>query len=111
MKTYLSFSVIARIVGSVLLFWALSRHPYGYFTVLRWIVCAVALYSAYVSNSLKRLPWVWIFGLVAIVFNPLVPMKIDRVTWGYVDVATGVLFIVSLFIVREHSPKHESLNG
>lgn len=106
MKTYLSFSVIARIVASVLLFWALSRHPYGYFTLLRWVVCATAAYSAYLSTTVNRIPWAWVFALIALLFNPLIPARIDRATWAYLDVAVGILFLVSLFFVRENlSPK------
>ena len=101
MKPYFSFSVIARVVASALLFWALSRHPYGYYTLLRWVVCAVAAYSAYLSTTVNRIPWAWVFGLVALLFNPLVPARIDRATWAYIDVAVGILFLASVFFVRE----------
>ena len=102
MKTYLSLSVIARLVGSVLLFWTLSRHPYGYFTLLRWVVCATAVYSAYLSTTVNRVPWAWVFGLIALLFNPLIPARIDRATWAYLDVTVGILFLLSLFFVREN---------
>jgi len=101
MNKYLSFSVIARIVGSILLFRALSRHPYGYYTLLRWVVCATAAYTAYVSAAVNRIPWAWFFGLVALLFNPLIPVRIDRATWAYLDVTVGVVFLVSLFFIRE----------
>jgi hypothetical protein len=102
MKSNLTFSVVARIIASTLLFWALSRHPYGYFTLLRWVVCGVAAYSAYVSTTEKRIPWAWIFGIVALIFNPLIPARINRATWTYVDVAAGILFLLSVFFVREN---------
>jgi len=102
MKSYLSLSVIARIGRSVLLFWALSRHPYGYFTLLRWVVCATAVYTAYVSTTVNRTPWAWVFGLIALLFNPLIPARIDRATWAYLDVAIGILFLLSVFFVREN---------
>jgi hypothetical protein len=100
MRLKLAFSAVAPVIASALLFWALSRHPYGYFTLLRWVVCGVAAYSAYLSTTEKRIPWAWIFGIVALIFNPLIPARIDRATWTYVDVAVGILFLLSLFFVR-----------
>jgi hypothetical protein len=111
MKNYLSLSVIARIVGSALLFWALARHPYGYFTLLRWVVCATAIYTSSVSIKVNRVPWAWVFGLIALIFNPLMPASIDRATWAYVDVAVGVLLLLSLLFVRENLSQKESSNG
>jgi hypothetical protein len=107
----LSLSSIARIVGSILLFWALSKHPYGYFTLLRWVVCAIAVYTAYLSTIVNRVPWAWVFGLIALLFNPLIPVRIDRVTWAYLDVAIGIFFLLSIFFVRENLSKKESPNG
>jgi hypothetical protein len=101
LSRFLSASVIVRIIGSTLLFWSLSSHEYGYYTLLRWVVCGGAAYCVYISKSLGRIPWVWFFGIVALAFNPLVPVRLDRVTWGYVDVSIGIMFIVSLLFVRE----------
>ena len=102
MKEFISLSVIARIVASILLFWALSRHPYGYYTLLRWVVCGVAAYTAYVSNLHNKLPWAWFFGILALFFNPIIPVKLDRATWASIDVAVGIVLPVSIFFVREN---------
>lgn len=108
MKPHFSFSVIARVVASALLFWALARHPYGYFTLLRWVVCATAAYSAYVSATVNRVPWAWVLGFIALLFNPLIPARIDRATWAYLDVAVGIFFLLSVFFVREKLSQQES---
>jgi hypothetical protein len=102
MRKYFSFSVIARIVGSIILLWALSRHSYGYFTLLRWIVCATAAYSAFLSITVNKLSWAWIFGIIALLFNPLIPVRIDRAAWIYLDVAVVVVFLISTFFLREN---------
>jgi hypothetical protein len=104
MKKHLSFSVVARIVASVLLFWALARHQYGYFVLLRWVVCGVSAFCAFLSYSLKRIPWTWLFGLLAILFNPLAPIRLARQTWAYFDVATGLLLLASIFFIKESLP-------
>jgi len=101
MKQYFTFSVISRILTSGLLFWALARHPYGYFILLRWITCGVTAYCAYLSYSIKRITWAWICGFLALLFNPLAPVRLDRQTWAYLDVAAGAVLLVSIFFVRE----------
>jgi len=111
MKQQFSFSVVARIVASGLLFWATARHQYGYFVLLRWIVCGTSLFCAYLSNSLKQLPWAWVFGLLALLFNPVVPVRLDRQTWAYSDVATGLLLLVSIFFVKETLPQKREQNS
>jgi hypothetical protein len=43
---------IDRIVAIGLLVWALDRHPYGYYKLLRVIVCVVSGYGAYFSTEI-----------------------------------------------------------
>jgi len=103
MKSYFSFSVIVRIIASVFLLWALSRHPYGFYTLLRWIVCTSAAYTVYICTTMKRIPWAWVFGVIALLFNPFIPPRIERATWIYIDVVTGIVLLISIFFVREPS--------
>lgn len=100
-KSYLSFSVLARIVASVFLFWSVSRHPYGFYTLLRWIVCGSAAYTVYICTTMKRVPWAWVLGMIALMFNPFIPPRIERATWVYIDVVTGIILLISIFVVRE----------
>ena len=103
LKSFFSFSVLARIVASVFLLWGVSRHPYGFYTLLRWIVCATAAYTAYICTTMKRIPWAWVLAVIALLFNPFIPPRIERATWIYIDVATGIILLASIFVVRESS--------
>lgn len=105
MRHFVSLSVIARIVASILLLWALPRHPYGYYAVLRWVVCSAAAYSAYISSLIGRLPWAWFFGILALFFNPIIPVKLDRAAWANIDIAAAIALLVSIFFVRENLPR------
>lgn len=95
--------MLIRIVTSILLFVALTRLPIGYFKFLRWVVCVAALYSAYVSyyKNEKINFGVWLFCLVALLFNPLIPFYLDKSSWQIIDLATGIIFIFSTFFVSE----------
>jgi hypothetical protein len=101
MKSCFSFSVIARAVCIVLLFYAVTRHPYSYYIIMRWVVCGTAAYVSYLSYTSRRVPWSWTFGLIALLFNPFKSTGLGRATWAYVDVVVGIVFLISCFFVRE----------
>jgi hypothetical protein len=95
-----TWSAAAKVCAGVLLVWALARHPYGYYKLLRWVVCGVSAYSALEAAELKNRGWVITFGIMALMFNPLIPVQLGRATWGFVDFGAAVLLAVSLFAVR-----------
>jgi hypothetical protein len=103
MKHYLTISTAARIAAAVLLFYALQRHPYSYYTILRWVTCGTAAYTAYLAFQRQSVGWCWLLGIVAVFFNPFVPVALDRKTWATIDVATGVLLLISIAFVQESS--------
>ncbi|MBM4094780.1 MAG: hypothetical protein FJ276_36035 [Planctomycetes bacterium] len=84
-----------------LLLWALDRHPYGYYQILRWVTCAAGVYAAFIACVVRKTGWGWALGVVAFVFNPLIPFHLDRNTWQGIDVIAAGLFLVSTFMVRE----------
>ena len=69
-------------------------HSYGrsyysqrkdFYTLLRWICCVVFAYSAFIASGKNRVPWAWVSGLLAVLFNPIVPVRLQRDTWQIVD--------------------------
>ena len=101
-------SIAARLVAAGLLFWALARHRYDYYVLLRWITFAAAAYSAFLAKAQTKALWALILAAVAVLFNPIVPVHLRRDTWSFVDVATAVLLITSIAAVRERSQRGES---
>jgi len=91
-------ALVGRLIASGMLFWALAGHPYGYFTLLRFVVCVVAAYCAVVANSEKNEQWTWVFGAVAVLFNPIIPIHLSRDIWILIDLITAVVMLVSIFI-------------
>lgn len=97
---------IARVISVILLLWALDRHPYGYYTLLRFVVCGVSAYGAYFSSEIIiRKGWAWIFGIIAILFNPIIPIHLDRGTWAVIDVIVAAVFSISIFILKKENSK------
>jgi len=101
-KNFFSLSLIARLVATALLLWALSRHPYGYYKLLRWVVCSAGAYSSFVAMSSRKTSWAWALGITAAFFNPIFPIHLKRATWAVLDIAAAILFGASIFAVREH---------
>lgn len=78
-----------------------SRQPYGFYTLLRIVVCASAVYLAWFSSQVNKGSWLWIFAFVALLFNPFIPVRLARDAWVLIDLATAVLFASSIVVLRK----------
>ncbi len=94
---------LARIGAAAMLLIALADLPYGYYEFLRVIVCGVAAYSAYVAYHANRTAWATTFGMIAVLWNPVLPVRLDRSTWAVFDIAASLLFLASLRVLRDKS--------
>ena len=93
---------ILTIVASGFLFIALfDGLPYGFFTFLRFVVCAVGAYVAYkIYEDNKDSIWVWAFAGIAVLFNPIFIISFERATWWVIDLIVGIFFVSSIFLVK-----------
>jgi hypothetical protein len=87
---------IARIIAAILLVVALGDHPYDYYVLLRFLVCGVCGYGAYYAFRKKEEVWTWTFAIIALLFNPIIPIHLARGTWAIIDLAAAVVLLVSL---------------
>ena len=69
--------------------------PYGYYTLLRFVGCAVFGIAAYVAFNRKSQYLPWVYALLAIVFNPFIKIHFPKETWMVIDVAAGLLLLAS----------------
>ena len=100
---------ITLISAAVLLFLAfVDGLPYEFFTVLRWVVCAVSIFAAYTAHTYGRGVFIWIFGFIALLFNPILPAHLGRELWLAVDAVVGILMLASVFILK---PREENAGG
>ena len=66
-------------IPAAVLFVGVFPLPIGYYTLLRLVVTAAAAYVAYDTfQKDKQSGWIWVFGFVAILFNPLIQLKIQQ---------------------------------
>ena len=81
---------------------AMLRLPFGYYELLRLIVCVAAAWITYRSFSLRQSQsWAVVFALIGILFNPVIPIHLTRAIWFWLDIGGAALFLVHLLIVRK----------
>jgi len=74
--------------------------PYGYYTFMRIVVCGISVYVAYQGYQWGQ-PWAtWVFGLVAVLFNPLIPIHLSREIWLPIDLMVAGLCIVAAIALK-----------
>ena len=98
-------SIIVKLIAAVMLFAALGRHAYDYYTILRWVACGVCAYTAFQAMQDKKTGWLFVFITAAIVLNPIAPLRLKRETWGIVDAAAAVLLLLSIAVMDIRKPK------
>ena|SRR3989344_8932510 len=85
-------------VGIVLMMLvALGDQPYSYYQFLRWVTTITSFYLAYYAHTNKNVTWTWIFIVVGIFFNPIVPFYLEKETWRFFNVTVAAIYFISLF--------------
>ena len=102
LKQYFSLINLLKAIGVFLLFYATARHKYSYYSFLRVYVSVTSVYFAYISNEQDSKPWLVIFSIIAILFNPIAPIYLDRSLWAIIDITCGIVVIVSIFFQKEN---------
>ena len=90
------------LIPTALLILALLPWPYGYYKLLRLIVCLVSVWLAYgqwrLDNAISG--WVVALGATAILYNPLFPIHLTREIWSVLNLITAGLFLGHLLALK-----------
>src|SRR6266566_2622043 len=101
-KSTLSPLYIAWLIAAVMLvFAAVEKQPDSFYTLLRWVCCAVFAFSGVTSFQMKRMLWLCIFGVLAVLFNPIFPLGLDRTQWIVADWSSIGAMVIADFIFRK----------
>lgn len=84
--------------SGIALFIAMANLPYGYYQLLRFFICGVSFYACILNYKVKNKVWLWIFGTIALLFNPFVKIHFDKEIWQIVDLSIGLIFWIYFFI-------------
>ena len=98
----LDLYVLWLAVAGMLVYAVIENHPSSYYTLLRWVCCAVFAYSALSAFEANRVAWIWIFGVLAGLYNPIFRVHLDRSTWIGVNWFTiGVIAVAAVVFWRK----------
>jgi NusA-like KH domain protein len=89
--------IVASTLSTIAVALGFGNWPYGYYQLLRLLLCLVSLF--FISRSDLRLPdWSrWVLGGFALLYNPIVPIQIgDKVVWEALNVLTIIFFWTAL---------------
>lgn len=103
---------IPQAIIIVMLLWALNpENPYGYYIILRFVVCGVCAYLAFQAAEIEKIPWVWILGITAVIYNPIIRVHLNREIWSVVNMATIVMLVITFWVFQQQdSEENEGEN-
>ena len=85
------FSIPAKIAAGMLVLGILDW-SWGYYDLMRLIVCGAAAYVAWCAKQQKGERLFWIMVVVAIIYNPISPVHFERALWVALNLATAAAF-------------------
>jgi len=96
---------VPQAITCALLLWALyPNNSYGYYILLRWIVCPCLVLTAIklFQHGLKKHGW----GLVALalIFNPLLQIQLPQGVWMLIDIVGIGIAIWSVVLLKVDVP-------
>ena len=106
MKDRRHFWIAHLLPGGMLLLAFDSTNPYGYYIMLRFVCCAafVLLAIDYLKSDAHPL-WIWLFGIAAILYNPILKVPMDRESWAIANICTLMLLVSSVVrFIRSRLP-------
>lgn len=85
------------LVPAAMLVIALAPWPYAYYRLLRLVVfvcCGLIAYKSYRDRGITG----WFIALVAaaVLFNPIIPIHLDRAIWSVLNLAAAALLVAHM---------------
>lgn len=90
------------IASGILLLLAIpTGWPYDFYILLRWLIFISSIIVAYGFYKSKVTAWAFIFGAVALLFNPIAPIYLNKQSWVPIDFVTAILFFLAAYSTKK----------
>ena len=83
---------------------AIADMPYDFYRLLRWLTFGVSIALGLKKFLEDQTGWVWSLGIIALIFNPLVPFHFEKEIWRIFNICESVIFL-SIFFQRVYKNK------
>jgi hypothetical protein len=80
---------------SAMLFLSIASMPYGYYTLLRIVVCTTFIFASIISYYRNYKNLTLLYALISIIFNPIIKIHFDKEVWIFIDVIASIILIVT----------------
>lgn len=87
----------ASLCLAVALIVCLLKMPYGFYTIIRLATAIVMGCWAVRFSSQSRWSLTVISGSIVLLFQPILPIALDRFTWNVVDILLAIFLLVIVF--------------
>ena len=84
--------------------------PYGYYVLLRFVVCAVSIYAIYVRRDSKSEYVVALVG-ITLLFNPVIPVYLTKLLWVLINLGVAYFFWHLVSETPPYSTEAPNSNG
>ena len=95
------------IISGIFLLFAVFDLPYDYFIFLRWIIFISALIVGWRFYQSEIKGWALVFGAVAFLFNPIIPIYLTKASWIPIDFVSALLFFLAAYSYKRSGLKRE----
>lgn len=96
--------LLIKFVLTVLLFLCLLDMPFGFYQFVRFVAMIGFGVLAYQANEQHQQTEMFIYGALALLFQPFFKIALGREMWNIVDVIVGIGLIGSLIMNRKKQP-------
>lgn len=106
MKTWLSYNwlkltaILMALIAIAVAFFPIYSLPYVYYQMLNWVVLGAALVTASHAHEYNRTVMMWVFIILAVIFNPVAPFYLNALQWHVFDLVAIFLFFTSLILLK-----------
>lgn len=84
------------IVPAAMCLLALLHLPYGYYQLLRLVVTICGAFLSFAGWKMHAPVAAAVFGIVALAYNPVLPLALGRSNWEWANAATAIIFLGAL---------------
>lgn len=86
---------IIKVILSILLLLCLINMPYGYYQFVRFAAMIGFAYLAYSANEQSNRNEVFVYIVLALLFQPFIKIALGRTIWNIVDLIVGIGLVIS----------------